>query len=182
MAELINVKGFAELKLAMDALAKGVSRNVLRGAVNAGAAVIRDQARLNAPVMHEALKGHQPPGTLKRAIVNKFVQSQSNQTQITFNVVPIMGKSLRGQGKAKTKSQDAFYAGWIERGHFFVGHKPSGTTWKRHRETEKAHGQFIPAQPFMRPAYEARKMDAVDAIRSYLEKRIPTEVEKARRS
>lgn len=181
MAELVNVKGFAELKIALDQFSKGVSRNVLRGAVNAGASVIRNQARLNAPVMYKALPNHQPPGTLKRAIVNHFVKELSNLTQIVINVAVRMGKSRRGQGKKQTLSQDAYYAGWIEYGHFFVGHKPKGTTWKKHRETEKAGGKFIPAQPFMRPAYEAKKMNAVDAMRTYLEKRIPAEVEKARK-
>ncbi len=181
MAELVNIKGFAELKLAMEALGKGVSKNVLRGAVNAGAAVIRDQARLNAPLMTESLPGHQPPGTLKRAIVNKFIQAQSNFTQVVIDVCVIMGKSLRGQGKKHTRSQDAYYAGWIERGHYFVAHKPKGVTWKSHRASEQGKGQFVPAHPFMRPAYEERKLDAVEAMRVYMEKRIPVEVEKARK-
>jgi HK97 gp10 family phage protein len=33
-------------------------------------------------------------------------------------------------------------------------------------------------KPFMRPAFEAKKNEAVDAIRDYLAKRIPEEVAK----
>ena len=52
-------------------------------------------------------------------------------------------------------SQDAFYARFVEFG------------------TVK-----MAARPFMRPAFEAKKGEAVDAIKAYLERRIPEEVAK----
>ena len=52
-------------------------------------------------------------------------------------------------------SQDAFYARFVEFG------------------TVK-----MAARPFLRPAFEAKKGEAVDAIKVYLERRIPAEVAK----
>ncbi len=182
MAELVHIKGFAELKRAMQALPKNIQRNVLRASVNAGARLVRDQARINAPVMPVALPGHQPPGTLKRSIVTAFIQEKSNAQQATYYVTVRQGKKYRGQGKRQSKSQDAFYGAWVELGHHYVAPKPSGTTWKRHRQHQHATGVFVPPHPFLRPAYEAKKYESVQAMRQYMLQRLPQEVEKARRS
>lgn len=182
MAELVHIKGFAELKRAMQALPKNIQRNVLRGSVNAGARLVRDQARLNAPVMPVALPGHQPPGTLKRSIVTAFIPEKSNAQQATYYVTVRQGKKYRGQGKRQDKSQDAFYGAWVELGHHYVAPKPSGTNWAPHRRQQHTTGVFVPPHPFLRPAYEAKKLQSVQAMREYMLQRLPQEVEKARRS
>lgn len=182
MAELVHVQGLTQLKRALQALPKNIQRNVLRGSVNAGAAVVRDQARINAPVLHQALPKHQPPGTLKRSIITAFIREKSNAQQATYYVTVRQGKRYRGQGKHLDKSQDAFYGAWVELGHHYVAPIPSGTTWKRHREHQHATGVFVPAHPYLRPAYEAKKYQSVAAMREYLLRRLPQEVEKARRS
>jgi len=182
MAELVHVHGLTELKRALQALPKNIQRNVLRASVNAGARVVRDQARVNAPMLHEALPKHQPPGTLKRSIVTAYIPEKSNAQQATYFVTVRQGKKYRGQGKRQNKSQDAFYGAWVELGHHYVAPKPRGTTWKRHREHQHATGVFVPPHPFLRPAYEAKKYQSVQAIREYLLQRLPREVEKVRRS
>ena len=195
MAELVHIKGFAELKRAMQALPKNIQRNVLRGSVNAGARLVRDQARLNAPVMPVALPGlawpgwpnmwlpgHQPPGTLTRSIATAFISEKSNAQQATYYVTVRQGKKYRGQGKHQDKSQDAFYGAWVELGHHYVAPKPSGTNWTRHRRHQHTSGIFVPPHPFLRPAYEAKKLQSVQAMREYMLQRLPQEVEKARRS
>lgn len=182
MAELVHIKGFAELKRAMQALPKNIQRNVLRGTVNAGARLVRDQARLNAPVMPEALPGHQPPGTLKRSIVTAFIPEKSNTQQATYYVTVRQGKKYRGQGKRQGKSQDAFYGAWVELGHHYVAPKPDSANWSRHRQHQHATGIYVPPHPFLRPAYEAKKLQSVQAMREYMLQRLAQEVEKARRS
>ena len=182
MAELVNVKGLKELQQSMKALSANVSKNVLRAAVSAGARVVRDQARANAPVLNAAIPNHQPPGTLKRSIVASFIRERSNQNQSMFYVTVRRGKWYRGQGKRQTMSQDAYYGAWVELGHYFVARRPSGTTYKQHRKNQRARGVGVPAHPFLRPAYESKKYESVEAMKRYIENRLPLEVEKARRA
>lgn len=182
MAELVHIKGLTELKRALQTLPKNISRNVLRASVNAGARVVRDQARINAPLLHEALPKHQPPGTLKRSIITAYIPEKSNAQQATYFVTVRQGKRYRGQGKHQNKSQDAFYGAWVELGHHYVAPKPQGINWKRHRNHQHTTGVFVPAHPFLRPAFESQKYRSVEAMRQYMLSRLATEVEKARRS
>lgn len=186
MAEFQNISGLKELQDALQKLPQNIAKNVLRGAVNAGASVIRDEAKLKAPVMHDAIPSHQPPGTLKRAIIVKQIPEKSGPTQQTYFVTVRKGKKLQGQGKKGNKSQDAYYASWVEFGHWMntTGRALGGgrnRDAKRSAAVAAGHNKFVPASPYMRPAYEAKKIDAVEAIKAYLEKRIPDEVEKSRR-
>lgn len=156
MAELQHVAGLKELQQALKALPDRIAKNVLRGSVGAGAAVIRKEVQQRAPVYTgEVSAGHPPPGTLKRAVYQKQIRELSTLTKQTFFVGVRKGKKYQKQGKRGNLSQDAFYASWVEFG------------------TSK-----MAARPFMRPAFEAKKSAAVDAIRDYLAKRIPEEAAK----
>ena len=63
--EEIRVEGLDELAKALKELPKRLARNGLRASVYAGAKVIRDEARLKAPVATRQLgPNQQPPGTL----------------------------------------------------------------------------------------------------------------------
>lgn len=154
MAELVNIAGLSELRAALRALPQRIARNALRGAVNAGASVIRAEARARAPVYTgEVAKGHPPPGTLKRAIYQKQIAELSSLMNQVFFVGVRHGKKYRNQGKKGDKSQDAYYWRFVE----------FGTS-------------NMSARPFMRPAFEAKKRDAVEAIKIYLTERIAREV------
>src|SRR5574337_1108213 len=50
MAELQHVAGLKELQQALKQLPERIAKNVLRGSVNAGAAVIRKEVQQRAPV------------------------------------------------------------------------------------------------------------------------------------
>jgi HK97 gp10 family phage protein len=154
MAELVNVEGLAELRAALRELPQRIARNVLRGAVSAGAAVIRKEAKARAPLYTgKVAEGHPPPGTLKRAIYQKQINELSSLTNQVFFVGVRHGKKYQKQGKKGDKSQDAYYWRWVEFG------------------TSK-----MAARPFMRPAFEAKKNEAVAAIKTYLTDRIAKEV------
>jgi HK97 gp10 family phage protein len=156
MAELQNVTGLKELQAALKALPANIARNVLRGAVNAGATVIREEAKARAPrYSGPPIKGQPPPGTLKRALYQKQIREKSSAVLQTFFVGVRQGRSAK---KTKKGSIDAWYARFLEFG------------------TSK-----MAARPFMRPAFEAKKMAAVQAIKDYLLRRIPDEVDKARK-
>ena len=156
MADVKNVQGLRELQEALKALPQGIARNVLRGSVNAGATVIRKEAQSRAPVSEGPKRaGQSPPGTLKRSVYQKQIRELSSLTRQTFIVSVRKGKKYRNQGKKGNLSQDAWYARFVEFG------------------TAK-----MAARPFLRPAFEARKGDAVAAIKDYLARRIPLEVAK----
>lgn len=156
MADLQNVQGLKELQASLKQLPDNIARNVLRGAVGAGAAVIRKEAQAKAPVYTgDVSKGHPPPGTLKRSVVQKQIRELSSLFKQVFYVTVRMGKKYAKQGKGGNLSQNAYYASWVEWG------------------TSK-----MAARPFMRPAFEGKKEAAVQAIKDYLTQRIPLELAK----
>lgn len=154
MAEMVNVEGLAELRAALRELPQRIARNALRGAVSAGAAVIRKEAKARAPLYTgKVADGHPPPGTLKRAVYQKQINELSSLTNQVFFVGVRHGKKYQKQGKKGDKSQDAYYWRFVE----------FGTS-------------NMAARPFMRPAFEAKKNEAVAAIKTYLTDRIAKEV------
>ena len=156
MADFQHVQGLRELQAALKELPDRIARNVLRGSVSAGAAVIRKEAAARAPVSAGPKRqGQPPPGTLKRSVYQKQIRNLSSLVRQTFIVSVRKGKKYRNQGKKGNLSQDAWYARFVEFG------------------TAK-----MAARPFLRPAFEARKGEAVAAIKDYLARRIPLEVAK----
>lgn len=149
----VKVLGLKELNAALAELPERIARNALRGAVSAGAAVIRKEARAIAPIFTGAVsQGHPPPGTLKKSVFQKQMSALSGLLKQTFAVGVITGRSRKGKGG---RSANAFYWRFVEFG------------------TAK-----MAARPFLRPAFEAKKQAAVEAIRVYLAARIPREVDK----
>jgi HK97 gp10 family phage protein len=151
--ETVKVEGLAQLAKALRELPDNVAKNGLRVSVYAGAKVIRDEARLRAPKATESLGQNQPPpGTLKRSIIMKHIPELSNLTRQTFFVTVRHGKKFRKQGKSGNLSQDAWYWRFVEFG------------------TRKMR-----ARPFLRPALEAKRREAVEAMKERLAERVEHE-------
>lgn len=151
-----QILGLKELNEALKLLPDRIAKNVLRGAVSSGAAVIRKEAKAKAPVYTGPLSaGHPPPGTLKKAVYQKQIREYSTLVKQTFFVGVRNGPKVNRKTKEKDFSADAFYWRWVEFG------------------TSR-----MSARPFLRPAFEATKLQAVDAIKDYLTERIPREVDK----
>jgi HK97 gp10 family phage protein len=149
----VQVHGLKELNDALRDLPLAIGRNVLRGATSAGAALISKEAAAKAPVYTgDVSKGHPPPGTLRRSVYLKQIRELSSPISQTFYVSVRKGKN---KADKKGRSLDAYYWTWVEFG------------------TAK-----MAARPFLRPAFEARKLAAVDAIKRYLAERIPREAAK----
>lgn len=187
--ELQHVSGLKQLQDALYRLPINIAKNVLRGSVNAGAAVIRAQARDNAPVFTgKVSEGHPPPGTLKRAIYTKRIPERSTEFRQVYFVGVRKGKKYQKQGKNGQLSQDAYYASWVEFGHYYAPPGKHGLASRRAAMNATANGskliegaRFMRPQPFMRPAFESTKSKAVQRIKQYLAERIAAEVAKARR-
>lgn len=161
MPEIVKIEGLAELARALQELPRNIGRNVLRGAVRASAAMIKNETKLRAPV---------ETGQLKRAIYEKHIREESDLYRQTFKVGVRSGKKYQaGQGKRTAKTaMDAYYAPWVEFGHHARGKKGG------------ERGRWVPGRPFMRPAWDANRRRAVDVMADYLRKRLPAEVAKAR--
>ena len=148
--ESVQVQGLDQLAKALRELPQRVARNGLRAAVYAGAKVIRDEAKLQAPVATGDLGANQPPpGTLKRSVIMKQIPELSGAQKQTFFVTVRHGKKYRKQGKKGNLSQDAWYWRFVEFG------------------TVK-----MSARPFLRPAFDMKKHEAVTVIKTRLAQRI----------
>lgn len=154
--ETVKVEGLAELGKALRDLPDRVARNGLRASVYAGAKVVRDEARARAPKADQPLGPNQPPpGTLRRSVIMKHIRELSSLTRQTFFVTVRHGKKYRKQGKKGNLSQDAWYWRFVEFG------------------TRK-----MPARPFLRPALQAKRREAVQAMKDRLSERIELEAKK----
>ena len=151
----MKLQGFKELAEALKELPQNISKNVLRSAVGAGAAVVRVEAKNNALAMKKT-------GTLARSIYQKQIRELSGPEKQTFFVGARSGKLYRSVGK-KGVNKDAYYARWVELGHF-----------SRPAKKGAGHVHWVPAHPFLRPAFDVRKAEAVDAIGQKIAARLQT--------
>lgn len=143
MADL-TFSGFKELAEAMQALPQRVATNALRRSVAAGARVIRDEAKMRAPV---------DTGEMRRDIKIKRERVAAGLSA-RYSVFVLSGKASRIAGKARNVDKNSFYWRFIEFG------------------TAK-----MSAKPFMRPAFEAKKTEAVQKIADSLGEAIEHEAE-----
>lgn len=178
MASSVQITGLRELGEVLKKLPKEIaSKNggPLRAALFQGAKVIRDEARVRAPVRTSKLspkrEAKQPPGTLKRNIVATRDRdpARSGQTE-NYVIRPKTGKNR--------KTGDAYYWRWVELGHRIVppGQRKAG---RRAIKAGAFEGGNVPPKPFMRPAFEAKKEEAVAKFAQSLAKGITRAVVKA---
>lgn len=135
MAE-VKIHGLAELSRTLKALPNRVRKNILRRAVSAGAAEVRKQAKINAPVR---------TGTLRRAAYIKYLNRNSNNNQVTFITSFRRGKKEQSVGK-KGLNRDAYYAPFVEFGH------------------RKQNGGMTRAVRMLTRAFSAKSAAALDII------------------
>lgn len=151
MNDRIEIHGAAELQRALEALPAKIERNVLRGALRAGAVEILREAKALTPAAS---------GDLRASV---RLSSRVKGGDVTVSV--IAGGRKKG---------DPFYAHFVE-----YGTKPHDIRPKnRHflglggafrKEVRHPGAQ---ARPFMRPAFEARNASAVQRIADYIRERL----------
>ncbi len=173
----MEVTGLRELREALKQLPVNIGRNVLRGAVYAGAKVVVNAVGERAPVF----TGTDPRvqvGLLKSAVYMKHDQDLSTDVQQVFFV------SIRRGRKERAKNRDAYYWTWVEFGHHIIPRVPKGGGSLYARRAAVASGSLVAGasyvlpHPFFRPAFESSKTASSNAIRDYMAKRIPIEVAK----
>jgi HK97 gp10 family phage protein len=167
----LTITGLDEALAELRALPQVIQQRVMRGAVAKGASVIRAEAVRRAPVYDGPALGadHAPPGTLRKAIYQARIPSQCTPVREVFRVDVRKGKRKSGKGGA---SVDAYYASWVEYGHFArVPHEMTKTAKAAGRALGVA--RQVPAHPFMRPAIEAAAPAAIEAMRAYIAQQLP---------
>lgn len=141
----ITISGLSELERRLQAFPDKLAKNMLSGAIRAGAVVIQKEARGRVPVGtedHYLGKGskrmHILPGNLRKNIKVRLEPRKSRDVPITYWVY--------------VSNKTAWYWRFVEFG------------------TSK-----MSSRPFMRPAFDVQKQKALEAIRSYLAARIYVE-------
>lgn len=155
----VRLNGMAELKRTLNALTVRLERNVLLGALRAAAQVIRKDAQSRAPLL-KAAHPYRKPGVVRKNITVR--RSKKNKLGVYVGVKGIGAKQLRefkaAGGKSAQNPDDPWY--WI--------FQEFGTATS-------------PANPFLRPAFEARKLEAIRRFEEYTKARLVKEAEKLAR-
>ncbi|MCK3656235.1 hypothetical protein A4G19_15630 [Pasteurellaceae bacterium Macca] len=160
MANLtVKIAGLKELEQAMQGLGRKTTNKLAAKAMRKGGAIIRDQARANAPVLKEKLP-HRKRGTLRKSIVASTKPNKDGsvrtiifvRTLKTNKIIEFKGKT----GKSGTYNpNDPFYWRFVEFG------------------TSKT-----PAKPFLQPAFKSKKEQASREILTTLRDDILREAKK----
>lgn len=108
----VEVKGLDELKRKFAEIPKAMRSRVLRNALSAGARLVRDEAKRNAPLLQNIMKApHRTRGTVKAAIRvrNSKADRRDGNVGVFVNVKPLK------RGGAKNP-RDPYYWRWLEFG------------------------------------------------------------------
>lgn len=168
MADLQHVKGLANVNAALAGLADRQRRNITRAGVAAGARVFVNEAKAQAV---SNARGQAGPIIAKNIIQKRVPEECGLDREVAVVTVRRGGREKSGRG--------AWFWHLFEFGT--KGHGVHVQTKKVLADTGGAQGVFfgpevvippMPAQPFMRPAFDSRWRDAVEAMRQRWEARI----------
>lgn len=140
----------------IDAFTEGLKEHVSRSMAVAGGKVVRDEAKQRAPVFDgsTALKGGstvvdpRKPGQLRDAIYLAFSDSRSDlpNNHVVYSV--------------SWNARLAPHGHLLEFGHWRYNVIAGGFPMKKELVTPV----FVPAYPFLRPAFEAMKQETISAM------------------
>lgn len=162
MDEIVSIAGGKQLAEFLSKLPPRIERNIMRAALRAGARVIANEAKKNVPVKM---------GALKRSI-------RTDSTRVKGGVQATAKAGGRSGGRAKDKS--AFYAQFVEYGtaaHMIkAGEKKKRLVFiardGNRVSTTKVNHPGATAKPFMRPAFDAKGGEAVNAVAKAIRERL----------
>jgi HK97 gp10 family phage protein len=160
----VKIEGLTELREALMQLPEELRKGPRKKAVTAAAIVVRDNAKSRVPVLKQPKKGRKP-GTLRNAIRVGWSKMGSSSVQDMVNVfVKELSKGASRQfkkltGKASNQNpDDPFY-------------------WK---VWEFGNG-INNSRPFLRPAFDSKKYQAVTVMASAMWKAIERAAMKVRK-
>ena len=167
MAE-IHVTGLAELQKFLDELSPKIERNILRGALRAGANVIKATAKANCPIG--------PPNKENAKLYGGY--EGSLQASIRVGTRAKGGKVtayVKAGGKNGGKA-DAYYAHMVEWGTrpHVISAKPGHMLAFGGGFLHSVDHPGTKPHPFMRPALDTQAANAVVAAAEYMKARLAT--------
>jgi len=151
MDKYTNLKGGEQLQAFLNTLAPKIERNIMRGALRAGAKVIADEAKNNVPVKSSDLRDSIRVGTkTKRGQVTASVKA-GNKKAYYYNFVEFgtAAHSISGKGK-----------GFLNIGGVFA---------------KSVNHPGARAKPFMRPSLDSKANEAIQAVGVAIGKRLTKE-------
>jgi HK97 gp10 family phage protein len=163
MADEINVEGLDELRQALQQLPAKLQGKAMQATLAKAAKPIVAAARQLAPVK---------TGTLRRAIYS-FRDRQSTPTREGRLI------SVRRGKKAQKSNRDAYYWKFIEFGHGPIKSKSGKSLGNVEDGFFGTEVKAVPPRPFLRPAFEANKLKALDIVRTELQGQINKAAQKA---
>ena len=182
MIETVRIDGLAALANALKELPQAIATKHLRKATANMAALVRNEARVNA-ARGGASFPHVITGEMLRDIQMKRERA-STPLDAIYSVFVRSGKKSRLSGKARDVNKDSFYWRFVEFGHWInPGHALGGGRGSADKDRKRAaaiaagHNHFVTARPFMRPAFETKKLEAIEVLRAYLSTAIASEAE-----
>ena len=144
----------------LDALGQAAKEHLPRSMAVAGGQLLRDEAKLRAPVYDGAsalasgdtVKNPRTPGQLRDAIYLAYSESRS---------IPQIGQATYSVSWNAAKAPHGHL---LEFGHWRINKLVKGKDgW--HPTTERLPSpKWVSAIPFLRPAYEARGQDVIAAM------------------
>lgn len=148
--DTFKLEGAKELDRKLRKLGEKVHRRVTRQAVGAAATPVVKAAKANADESKES-------GLLKKALGKKAVTYKKTQT-----VAAVVGarKNVVGEVDGKTRKPSR-YAHLVEKGYI------------------DEHGNYVPGQPFLRPALDQTGEQAMGVMQNKLASGIEKEAKKA---
>jgi len=177
----VTILGMDEILKKLKVLPERVQKNVLSGAVRAGAKPIIDEAKRNVPTAYGSIKDSigvkkaSKPRVLKKTLLIYKISPMKKTISKRFKLKDGTKWSIKGE-------IDPWYAHFLEYGTYAkLDHPRKGKISrkrKKRRDAFVAAGAGIPAYAFMRKAYEAKGRESIDATRGYMAKRIDKEIAK----
>jgi len=170
MNDTQHVKGLKELNAFLQTLPAKVEKNILRGGLRAGVAVLRDEAKQRVPVGAPSSRG--------RKVYRNYRGLLRDSVRISVNTKRgrVTAKVKAGGRDSQTKGKPAaFYAHMVHQGtkpHRIRPRKPGGALWVAGRWVGEVMHPGAKAQPFMAQSFSTKNRQALVAMRNYIAKRL----------
>lgn len=156
----VTAKGMDELLKNLSILPAKIQRNVLRGAVRKAATVLLKEARTRVPVDENILK--------RSLAVVQHKRNPNEPNIIAFSIGPNSRKIH------KLQAMHYIVKKWMiskKTGHRYSTHYNYGG----HIELGNSK---MPAQPYLRPAFESKGDESIEVVKDYMRKRLDKELSK----
>lgn len=182
MQREFEVTGLSDLYAALQELPVRIERNVTRGALRAGVAVFRDEARANVPKDSGFLrKSIKSESDVRYGKAYGYVRIDRNKGGAFYAHMLEFGTASYYAGSGRSKRQPYRIP------KATIGRKKTANTVSKRLKFNTPGGFVIRnavihpgIKPtfFMRKAFDRKQKEAMDAFKAYVENRLPIEIAK----